>query len=374
MDGLLTIPRDHLNDNYCDCYDGSDEPGTSACSNGSFYCRNRGHLPLRLNASMVDDLLCDCCDGTDERDGLCRNTCLEAGAAARAELQQWAATAAQGEQLREAYAKAWAQREVQWTSELKQLEADVAQKSKLVSYWQGKKTAVETEERLEREGAEAARAAHEAVAAAAAAASNLTEGGSWTHDPEAVGEIAEEQEAEAAAQEAESEQPDAAVGEVEEVQPAKPGVWGSFRAALAKAMGFLKAAGTQAQQRQHIKDTFVEHQRALTELTSTMAALSRKLGLDFGPSGVFSELLDRCFTVQVEKYTYEVCMYGEARQKEGAASTSLGSWRGFEDGHSALLFDGGQQCWNGPQRSMRVSLQCGVEEKLANVSEPNRRH
>ena len=47
-------------------------------------------------------------------------------------------------------------------------------------------------------------------------------------------------------------------------------------------------------------------------------------------------------------------MYGEARQKEGGASTSLGSWRGFEDGHSTLLFDGGQQCWNGPQRSMRV--------------------
>jgi len=95
---------------------------------------------------------------------------------------------------------------------------------------------------------------------------------------------------------------------------------------------------------------------------------------------------------------YEVCIYQEARQKEGAASTSLGSWRGFEDDHTAAVFDGGQHCWNGPQRSMRVrsmrharaervpvqgpavsgargsqvALQCGVEERLANVSEPNR--
>ena len=61
-------------------------------------------------------------------------------------------------------------------------------------------------------------------------------------------------------------------------------------------------------------------------------------------------------------------MYGEARQKEGGSTTSLGSWRGFEDGHSTLLFDGGQQCWNGPQRSMRarqLSLHTACESRVS---------
>lgn len=52
--GLLT--RIHslsqVNDDYCDCPDGSDEPGTSACSdNGRFYCANVGHRPMSLLAS-----------------------------------------------------------------------------------------------------------------------------------------------------------------------------------------------------------------------------------------------------------------------------------------------------------------------------------
>lgn len=33
------IPFDRVNDNYCDCVDGSDETATNACPNGKFYCK-----------------------------------------------------------------------------------------------------------------------------------------------------------------------------------------------------------------------------------------------------------------------------------------------------------------------------------------------
>ncbi|CAL4974026.1 unnamed protein product [Urochloa decumbens] len=76
-DGSGSFPKSRLNDGYCDCADGTDEPGTSACPEGKFYCRNNGDTPRLLFSSFVNDKICDCCDGSDEYESgiLCQNTC-----------------------------------------------------------------------------------------------------------------------------------------------------------------------------------------------------------------------------------------------------------------------------------------------------------
>lgn len=109
----ISIPISRINDDYCDCPDGSDEPGTAACSGISplsphplgsvpapagvgninstpslpgFYCYNKGHQPGYVPFENVNDGVCDyeqCCDGSEEWEGIngvkCPDRCSELG-------------------------------------------------------------------------------------------------------------------------------------------------------------------------------------------------------------------------------------------------------------------------------------------------------
>jgi len=92
------LPAAAINDEACDCADGSDEPGTGACAGQDktlFFCQNKGSVPRRIYASRVGDGVCDCCDGSDEESlakrkpgTKCNDVCSVEGAQDKVRIQE----------------------------------------------------------------------------------------------------------------------------------------------------------------------------------------------------------------------------------------------------------------------------------------------
>lgn len=108
--------------------------------------------------------------------------------------------------------------------------------------------------------------------------------------------------------------------------------------------------------------------------------LEAKQGQSYGPDDVFVVLDDHCIEAHVEKYTYKICPFHGAEQLDAGRSTSLGKWAGMsvlepqETGMPTVefRFENGETCWQGPPRSIRVSVKCGSVESLYKVAEPSR--
>jgi len=104
-------------------------------------------------------------------------------------------------------------------------------------------------------------------------------------------------------------------------------------------------------------------------------------GTDLGRDGELHQIANECLTIDAGKYTYELCLFGGAKQKDGGSSTNLGRWKGItyhgndndddDDGSRVLSWEDGDRCWNGPNRSATVVMKCGTDNKLVSADEPD---
>lgn len=107
---------------------------------------------------------------------------------------------------------------------------------------------------------------------------------------------------------------------------------------------------------------------------------------DYGTAGIFRALKGQCIKQDAGEYTYEHCFLEDTKQlqRKGGSSMSMGKfvrigYTSVEELNEAgdvisiekisLEYDRGQHCWNGPNRSTKVVLECGEENEILKTAE-----
>lgn len=428
------LPSEAVNDDFCDCEDGSDEPGTEACAGFSstlYYCTNEQSDPLYIYASRVNDGVCDCCDGSDEwqaerRQITCPNTCAEEGRALRKERSRQIADLHAGIKQRESLISTAKADRLKAEGELRKLQAQLPD-------LEG--AAQEATAQLE----EAKRAV--AAEAAAQTAANATEDNA-SAAPAPADEVQEAFESQVKAKEAEAKEAEAkpVVSEyskwmdgaekvLEEASEAKPEV-SEYSKWMDGAEKVLAEADDFDEVLKDAPDFPDDDNEPASPASSPSPSASRSAGLGFweqvkrkwgekwrnfrnwafGSRSPAERALDKAENrqeaaqkelktarVRVEELEKKLkstteewelpysgldgrCIeksIGEYKYKicffddAKQDSTSIGRWKGW-DAPGLAAFDAGQYCPGGPERSLKVKFQCGSKEELLDVSEPSR--
>ncbi|XP_053674256.1 glucosidase 2 subunit beta [Anopheles nili] len=478
LDGKKVIHRERINDDYCDCDDGSDEPGTAACPNGSFHCTNAGYKPLNIPSSRVNDGICDCCDASDEytSHANCVNSCSELGkedrmrekkrsemlkmgnqmrlemsqrgralkdehrarladldknrAEADAVKQEKASLKSEAEELENAALKVYRDREEE-TKRLKEEAEAVSNREEAAETFQKYDSnqnqmleLVELQTRIvfdrNRDGAvtedearyflderdqvdfetfvtlcwprikpflmmdsglfkppstEQGELGEETVEPELQSEGYDLEGSehypakdSSYGDEEYQPHNGEEEEEEEALDENDEEEreEDVGEGEVESVRNEGNTLPVEYDPETQELINKANEARNQHS----------EADRQVREMDQEIRSIKEALDKDYGREEEFAILNGECFNFEDREYVYKLCPFDRAIQqpRNGGAETRLGTWDKWNGpgDYSAMLYSNGAPCWNGPQRSAVVLLECGLDTRVLSVTEPNR--
>ncbi|KAM3857748.1 glucosidase 2 subunit beta-like [Diretmus argenteus] len=391
IDGSKMIPFEHVNDDYCDCEDGSDEPGTAACPGGRFYCTNLGFRPHYIQSSRVNDGICDCCDASDEYNSHthCPNSCSNLGQRERADVQGQMRTLDEGlrlkQQLIEEGVLLWREKQAQ-LRDLQQVAEDL--QIKLEEHRRRKREA----DRLKEQTLKALETANGGLRRQNSTVTSMfqildsNKDGSLTVD-EVQANVAFIQDEERVLSEEEA----VALlggGHQMDLSMFQHTLWNSLRTGdSVKIKGPHGAPGSLVEDDPNMKAAERAAQREASSLKKVEEAyetanmeisdLRMKLTIDYGTDWEFLFLNSQCYQLKVYEYTYVLCPFNQVTQKSAVGTeVSLGKWGMWagtpENQYSQMRYESGEPCWQGPTRNTMVTLTCGTETALRSVKEPSK--
>uniref|UniRef100_A0A8D3E883 Glucosidase 2 subunit beta n=1 Tax=Scophthalmus maximus TaxID=52904 RepID=A0A8D3E883_SCOMX len=386
LDGSHSIPFDRVNDDYCDCQDGSDEPGTAACPNGSFHCTNAGFRPAFIPSSRINDGICDCCDTTDEYNSgaACQNTCREMGHKERESLQKMAEIAKEGFVLKQQLIQE-AKRGIE-DKKAKLVDVQVVKKD-LEEKVEALRTVKETAEQPEKEAKERHLKAWEDQKALirmekdkARMAVVFLELDDDADGLVSVSELLSHSEldpdSDASFTEAEAQ---GLLGGVDKVDTeAFEAVWNNLKEKYVSEVTTYTAAPVETppeevrepasdnESEQYPEDDVQEDEEEEDEEDED----DDQDDADYKVNPLIPSFAFR--------YIYRLCPFNRVSQKPkyGGSETNLGTWGKWagpeENVYSMMKYEHGTGCWQGPNRSTTVKLTCGKETVVTSTSEPSR--
>lgn len=454
FDGSISIPFTYVNDDFCDCIDGSDEPGTSACPNGTFHCENKGYVSEYIPSSRVNDGYCDCCDASDEYlTDVCADVCDILGLEARRAAERYAQMLSHGSNMRLLMIAA-GKRIVQEKQErLGTLENEKGEAIKVRDEKEALKKAAEEQESA---AVGAFNAKEEEIRALKAQEEKEKEDKEVKtlfdtfdsnkdgrlqieeirtrvlFDQNKDGDVSDDevkfffdtfeevtdnefleivwpklkpiylldkvkfippqqgehevndntlQDDEAASIEKHDDSnadnaDEHDGGEEEEEEEEEEQSHDDFKGDTGSASPQYDEATSKIVEDANLaRSEYDKANRVYQDIDREIIQLKESLSKDYGSEDEFAPLDGQCFSLTDRDYIYKICPFDQVTQsaKSGSSETRLGTWAGWLDqDYSVMFYDKGQSCWNGPQRSAKVNITCGLENEVLSAHEPNK--
>jgi hypothetical protein len=408
-----TLLFSYVNDDFCDCDDGSDEPGTAACAGTgvtSFFCRNEAFEGRYLSSSRVGDGLCDCCDGSDEAAGSCQDTCHEKAQLAADEDRERREKFEKGARLRtrlvevakdgleetrtevvrsqkvfdeaferkavaednlKAYSDQEAAEQTGMTVKAQQ-DAELRLGLHLLSNEKLREMVV----RLVRESSD------QTTDAFISLANELKDIGCNTTTfgcaPYLLEQDAEDDKQKDEITDLNTDDDEEVTNDedkdIAEIDLDEDSMQDSVEIIKARRtreridVSFRDAEQYVSEQAEEFRIKFNKLDESLKDLEKALQEKQGILNTDYGLDNVWYAVKDSCFDTELHGYKWQFCPLKSVMQD----SVSVGKFVRWEDDGAKMIFENGQKCWNGPARSATIDLQCGDEPMLISMDEPSK--